>query len=104
MPTRLDVLLHNRKSAAAGALQRHVPTNAATIARPAVMRAEEGGKRRESFTIMQRSYIKSLTISREPAGAVNGRGTAFPRYGKPKRPVRWPILPADMAKSVTIPI
>jgi hypothetical protein len=35
-----------------------------------VDRELEGG---ESFTIMRRSYIKSLTISRGPVGTVNGR-------------------------------
>jgi len=37
---------------------------------------------------MQRSYIKSLKISRDPAEPVNGRGTPFPRYGKPGLHVR----------------
>src|SRR4030095_3043225 len=73
MPTRLEVLLQSRKSAAAGLAHRHVAANGNIGIRPAVMRAEKGDKRRESFAVMHRSYIKSLTISREPAGPVNGR-------------------------------
>jgi hypothetical protein len=73
MPTRLEVLLQSRKSAAAGLLHRHAAANASIGIRPAVMRAERGDERRESFAVMQRSYIKSLTISRGPAGPVNGR-------------------------------
>src|SRR3954467_947081 len=73
MPTRLEVLLQSRKSAAAGLLHRDAAANASSGIRPAVMRAERGDKRRESFPVMQRSYIKSLTISRDPAGPVNGR-------------------------------
>ena len=62
----------------------------------------EGDKRRESFPVMQRSYIKSLKISRDPTGPVNGWPyTPFPRYGKPGHHVRCPLLRADMAKSVT---
>src|SRR5438034_1999067 len=103
MPTRLEVLLQSRKSAAAGLLHRQAAANASIGIRPAVMRAGRGEERRESFVVMHRSYIKSLTISRDPAGPVNGRGTPFPRYGKPGRHVRYPLLRADMAKSVTIP-
>src|SRR5689334_6553927 len=73
MPTRLEVLLQSRKSAAAGLFHRQAAANASIGIRPAVMRVRKGGKRRESFPVMQRSYIKSLTISRDPAGPVNGR-------------------------------
>jgi hypothetical protein len=37
------------------------------------MRTENGLRRWESFGIIQESYIKSLMISREPAGTVNGQ-------------------------------
>src|SRR5439155_27238989 len=73
MPTRLEVLLQSRKSAAAGLFHRQAAANARIGIRPAVMRAGWGDKRRESIPVMQRSYIKSLTISRDPAGPVNGR-------------------------------
>jgi hypothetical protein len=58
MPTRLEVLLQSRKSAAAGLLHAHVTANASIGIRPAVMRAEREVKRRESFAVMQGSYIK----------------------------------------------
>src|SRR6185312_2464045 len=103
MPTRLEVLLQSRKSAAAGLLHRQAAPNASIGIRPAVMRAGREDKRRDFFPVMQRSYIKSLKISRDPAGPVNDRGIPFPRYGKPGLHVRTPLLRSDMAKSVTIP-
>src|ERR1051325_6296641 len=101
MPTRLEVLLQSRKSAAAGLLHRHIPASASIGIRPAVMRAERGDKRRESFPVMQRSYIKSLTISRDPAGPVNGRARLSRAMGNRGFHVRYLLLRADMAKSVT---
>jgi hypothetical protein len=68
MPTRLDVLLQRRKSAAAGLFHRHITASASAGIKPAVTRAENGWGRLEFFGIIQASYIKSLTISREPAG------------------------------------
>src|SRR3954467_13894464 len=103
MPTRLDVLLQSRKSADAGLLHRHAAASASAGIRPAVMRAEWGEERRESFAVMHRSYIKSLTISRDPAGPVNGRARLSRAMGKPGLHVRNPLLRADMAKSVTLP-
>jgi hypothetical protein len=97
MPTRLEVLLQRRKSAAAELFHRHITANASAGNKPAVTRAEKGLGRWESSGIIQRSYINSLTISRGRAGAVNGRVVFFgpstaemppgtllfaPRYGK----------------------
>src|SRR5258708_37583989 len=68
MPTRLEVLLQRRKSAAAELLHRHIKANASAGIKPA---AREWGIRlgRWEFSgIIQPSYINSLTISREPAG------------------------------------
>src|SRR3954462_13546366 len=90
MPTRLDVLLQSRKSAAAGLLHRPIAANANTGRRPAVRRAGKGGEGRESVPVMRRSYIKSLTISRGPAVAVNARQLRFPRCGT------WDSTDADL--------
>src|ERR1700712_2654495 len=68
MPTRLDVLLQSRKSAAAELFHRPITANASTGRRPAVRRAGEGDEGRESIPVMRESYIKSLTISRGPTG------------------------------------
>src|SRR3954466_3474549 len=103
MPTRLEVLLQSRKSAAAGLFHRHAAANASSGIRPGVMRAERGDKRRESFTVMHRSYIKSLTISRDPAGPVNGPARLSRAMGNRDSTCDSPLLRADMAKSVTIP-
>src|ERR1700744_6535613 len=95
MPTLLEVLLHRRKSAAAGLFQRHVITSARDGSR--VRRAGKGWRRWGMLGIIEPSYIDSLTISRVPALAVNGRGILLvqsaaeiplipvlftPRYGK----------------------
>jgi hypothetical protein len=92
------VLLQSLKSAAAGLLHRHITATAATGNRPEIRRTEGEGKWRESFAVMRRGYIKSLKISRYPAGPVDGREAPFPRHGN-RGP---PTLRADMAKSVTI--
>src|SRR3569623_506324 len=82
MPTRLEVLLQSRKSAAAGLLHRQAAAKASAGIRPAIMRVRRGDKRRESFPVMQRSYIKSLKISRDPAGPVNSRARLSRPVGK----------------------
>src|SRR3989442_15598965 len=92
MPTRLEVLLQSRKSAAAGLFHRQAAANASIGIRPAVMRAGRGGKRRESFAVMHRSYIKSLTISRELAGPVNGRARPSPAMGNRDPPGGSPLF------------
>src|SRR6266536_63167 len=72
MPTRLDVLLQRRKSAAAGLFHRQITASASAGSRPGIRRTKRGLEGRESVAVMRRSYIKSLTISRGPAGPVNG--------------------------------
>src|ERR1700738_2291239 len=62
MPTRLEVLLQRRKSAAAGPFHRHRKASASAGSKPAVTRAESGLARWESLGIIPESYIKSLTI------------------------------------------
>jgi hypothetical protein len=52
---------------------------------------------------MQPSYIKSLTISRSPAGAVNRRQGALQALNRRKSAGCHAVLRGDMAKSVTIP-
>jgi len=64
MPTRLEVLLQRRKSAAAGLFHRHIAASASTGIKPGIRRADRGLNARESVAIMRPSYIKSLTISR----------------------------------------
>src|SRR5258708_1069574 len=102
MPTRLDVLLQRRKSAAAELFHRHGTGNPSAGSRPAVRREENGLGRWEFVEIIQRSYIKSLTISRDAVVPVNGQGGIF-RRSAGEIPVVWPCLPRDMAKSVTTP-
>src|ERR1700731_2404216 len=80
MPTRLEVLLQRRKSAAAGLFHRHRKASTSAGSKPAVRRAANRSGRWDLVGIIQRSYIKSLTISREPAGAVNGQGGIFGRW------------------------
>jgi hypothetical protein len=75
MPTRLDVLLQSRKSAAAGPAHRHIAANASTDSKPARARRDNGMERWESSVIIQSSTINSWMISRDPPGAVNGHGT-----------------------------
>src|SRR5260221_4410157 len=103
MPTRLEVLLQSRKSAAAELFHSPTNANASTGARPAMIRAERGAERGESFAVMRRGYIKLLMISRGPAGAVNAREVRFPRCGMLDWASSRPVLRVDMAKSVTIP-
>src|SRR6266702_8978988 len=103
MPTRLDVLLQRRKSAAAELFHSPASANASTGARPAMMRAERGVDGRESFAVMRRGYIKLLTNSRGPAGPDNALEMRFPRCGMQDRASSRPDLRIDMAKSVTIP-
>src|ERR1700736_720874 len=86
MPTRLDVLLQRRKSAAAGLFHRQITPSASSGHSPAFRRADRGVELRESREVMRQSYIKSLTISRGPAGAVNARAAHFPRCGKGRIP------------------
>src|SRR5229473_1972742 len=100
MPTRLEVLLQRRKSAAAELFHRHITANASAGNKPAVMRAEKRLGRWESSGIIQRSYINSLTISRAWAGAVNGRGVVFRPSAAEMLPGN-PYLRCDMAKYVT---
>src|ERR1700738_3109440 len=100
MPTRLEVLLQRRKSAAAELFHRHITANASAGNRPAVRRAEKGLGRWESSGIIQRSYINSLTISRGRAGAVNGR-VVFSGHRQPKCRPETSCLRRDMAKYVT---
>src|SRR5882757_1958375 len=102
MPTRLEVLLQRRKSAAAGLFHRHRNASTSAGIKPAVMRTESGLRRWESFGIIQSSYIKSLAISREPAGTVNGQAGIL-RQGEAEIPPVSPCLRCDMAKSVTTP-
>src|SRR5882724_2407275 len=73
MPTRLDVLLQSRKSAAAELFHSPTTANASTGSRPVTMRAERGAERGESCAVIRRGYIKLLMISRGPAGPVNAR-------------------------------
>src|SRR5215475_6984915 len=80
MPTRLEVLLHRRKSAAAGLFPRQSRASASTNARPAA----EKWRRTELWGIIARSYINSLTISRRQGWPVNGRADFFTmRKGPP---------------------
>src|SRR6266702_760823 len=103
MPTRLDVLLQRRKSAAAELFHSPASANATTGARPAMMRAERGVDGRESFAVMRRGYIKLLTNSRGPAGPANARCCVSHDVGYGIEPPSRPDLRVDMAKSVTIP-
>src|SRR6476620_7267763 len=103
MPTRLAVLLQRRKSAAAEPFHRHATASASAGQSPDIARAKREAWGWESLAIMRRSYINSLTISRGRAGTVNAPGACFPRYGKQDSARYCPVLPADMAKSVTIP-
>jgi hypothetical protein len=48
------------------------------------------------------AIIKSLTISREAAGTVNGEGGHFRAMGR-ETPIGGVCLRCDMAKSVTTP-
>ena len=89
--------------AAAGLLHRDITANANAGRRPAVRRVRCGVERRESVAVMRRSYIKSLTISRGPAGTVNAREAHFPPCGKVRISADVALLRGDMAKSVTIP-
>src|ERR1700756_2256018 len=102
MPTRLEVLLQSRKSAAAGPFHRHRKASASAGSKPAVTRAANRLGRLDLLGIIRRSYIKSLTISREPAGAVNGQG-GFSGDGPPTSRLSRLCLRCDMAKSVTTP-
>src|SRR5260221_13791112 len=100
MPTRLEVLLQRRKSAAAGLFHRNITARASAGIQPVVRRAENGLSRWEFCGIISRSYIKSLTISRKPAGAVNGERLAFWANRRPKsRPFLF-CLRCDIAKAV----
>jgi hypothetical protein len=45
---------------------------------------------------MRRSYIKSLTISRGPAGPVNARAAHFPRCGKGRIPPDFELFGTGM--------
>src|ERR1700738_5076358 len=103
MPTRLEVLLQRRKSAAAGLFHRHRNANASTGIKPAVMRTENGLRRWESFGIIQCSYIKSLMVSRRPPGTANGQAVILRQGAAESRPLSL-CLRCDMAKSVTTPI
>src|SRR5580704_17239262 len=93
MPTRLEVLLQRRKSAAAELFHRDITTSASAGSKPAVMRAENGLRRCEFLGIIQSSYINSLMISREQAGPVNGFG-AFSGAARRKFHVFGPVCPA----------
>src|SRR3954470_24867424 len=86
MPTRLAVLLQRRKSAAAGLFHRHMTASASAGSRPAVKRAANRFARWEFFGIIQASYIKSLTISREPAETVNGQAGILRQWAGETRP------------------
>src|ERR1700730_3529668 len=103
MPTRLEVLLQRRKSAAAEPFHRHRIASASAGTKPAVTRAEKGLGRRESSGIIQGSYINSLMISRDRTGLSTAKG-AFSAMGSRKSGPRMLGLPRDMAKSVTTPI
>jgi hypothetical protein len=51
------------------------------------MRTENGLRRWESFGIIQESYIKSLMVSREPAGTVNGQAGVLRQWAAEILPV-----------------
>jgi hypothetical protein len=57
----------------------------------------------ESFVLMRRSYIKSLTISRGPAGTVNAAERISHDVESRDSTGYRPVLRGDVAKSVTIP-
>src|SRR5690349_4268497 len=80
MPTRLEVLLQRRKSAEAGLFHRHRSSIASAGIKPAVERSVDRLGRWEFAGIIQLSYIKSFTISRQVAGTVNGEGGIFGQH------------------------
>src|SRR5258705_12875905 len=102
MTTRLEVLLQRRKSAAAGPFHRHIAASASNGIKPAARRAENGWGRWESVAIIQRSYIKSLMISRKPAAAVNGQPGVL-RQLRAQNPSVKSSLRSHIVKSLTKP-
>jgi hypothetical protein len=100
MPTRLEVLLQRRKSAAAELFHKH--TTASASVKRAARRAGNRLGQWELVGIIQESYIKSLTISRGRTGTVNRQAASLMQRVAEIPPVS-DCLPCDMAKSVTTP-
>src|SRR5258708_8712547 len=102
MPTRLEVLLQRRKSAAAGLLHRHITASAATGTRPAAMRVEKRLGRTEFLKIIFAKLHQLIDDFAWASGSCQRRKVAFWGTGGQISPFML-CLRCDMVKSVTTP-